>query len=199
MILRPPSKLAAGAGCALLVVVVVLGIRLAPYLPPPAGPFQVGTVLWDTIAPVRALLCRAGCCPLSVQLWYPAEPGTGDGLAPYRPEGAALLSAARWVRTGAILNAALSSHQVRYPVLVSLPGWAGCAARTPRSCRIWPAVASSLRGSVMMIRHVRAWIDRLAIPAATDMDFSSQAAFEHTLGVAHQKIERVAEGGLAHH
>jgi dienelactone hydrolase len=30
--------------------------------------------------------------------------------------------------------------------------------------------------------------------AATDMDFSSQTAFERTLGVAHQKIERVAKG-----
>src|SRR6202042_1113960 len=32
---------------------------------------------------------------------------------------------------------------------------------------------------------------------ATDMDFSSQAAFERTLAVAHQKIERVA--GAASH
>jgi dienelactone hydrolase len=30
---------------------------------------------------------------------------------------------------------------------------------------------------------------------STDMDFSSQAAAEHTLGVAHQKIERVANAG----
>ena len=39
--------------------------------------------------------------------------------------------------------------------------------------------------------------DRLAHAAATDMDFSSQAAFEHTLGIAHQKIERVS--GAASH
>ena len=40
-----------------------------------------------------------------------------------------------------------------------------------------------------------AGVDRsVGSTAATDMDFSSQTAFERTLGVAHQKIERVAKG-----
>jgi len=68
--------LAVAVGCAVLVFGIVLGIRFIPYLPPPAGPFPVGTVLWDIdrsgadwFSPAR------GGCPVSVQLWYPAEPG----------------------------------------------------------------------------------------------------------------------------
>jgi dienelactone hydrolase len=195
MILRPPSKLAAGAGCALLVVVVVLGIRLAPYLPPPTGPFRVGTVLWDIDrSGTGSFLSAGGGCPLSVQLWYPAEPGTGDGPAPYRPEGATLLSAARWARTGAILNAALSSHHVRYSVLVSLPGWAGLRGENTTFVQDLASRGFIVAG-IGYDDPACAGIDRsVGNTGATDMDFSSQAAFEHALGVAHQKIERVAKG-----
>ena len=64
MIFRTSCELAS-VGCALLVVVFVVGIRLVPYLPPPAGPFRVGTVLWDidrsgtdSIPSVRAEVAR---------------------------------------------------------------------------------------------------------------------------------------------
>ena len=183
------------AVCAALIFGVVLGIRLIPYLPPPAGPFQVGTILWDIDRTgTDSFTSTRGGCPLSVQLWYPAERGSGDGRAPYRPSGAALLSAARWVRTSATLNAALSSRRVRYPVLVSLPGWAGLRGENTTFVQDLASRGFIVAG-IGYGDPACAGVDRSAgAAAATDMDFSSQAAFEHTLGIAHQKIERVAEG-----
>jgi dienelactone hydrolase len=181
------------AGCAALVVVIVLGIHLVPYLPPPAGPFQVGTVLWGiNRSSTGSFPSDRGGCPVSVQLWYPAEPGTGDGRAPYRPAGDGLLSAARWVRTGATLNAALSQHRMRYPVLLSLPGWVGSLGENTTFVQ---DLAS--RGFVVAALGYDdpacAGMNRSAGNTdATDMDFSSQAAFERTHRVADQKIERVA-------
>jgi dienelactone hydrolase len=191
---RASWKLPLVAGCALLVIVFVLGISLVPYLPPPAGPFRVGTVLWDIDrSGAGSFLSAGGGCPLSAQLWYPAAPGTGDGPAPYRPAGDGLLSAARWVRTGATLRAALSRDRLRYPVLLSFPGWAGSRVENT-------AFMQDLASRGFVVAGIGyddpacAGADRSAADdAATEMDFSSQAGFEHTLGVAHQKIARVAE------
>ena len=130
---------------------------------------------------------------MSVQLWYPAQPETGDGRAPYRPEGAAILSAERWLRTSAAMNAKLSSHLPRYPVVLSLPGWDGFRNENTTfvqdlASRGFIVVAIGYDGPTC------AGVDGSPTNApATDMDFSSQAAFEHTLGVADQKIVRVAE------
>jgi dienelactone hydrolase len=151
--------------------------------------------LWETDRTgTESFSSARGGCPLSVQLWYPAERGSGDGRAPYRPSGAALLSAARWVRTSATLNAALSSRRVRYPVLVSLPGWAGLRGENTTFVQDLASRGFIVAG-IGYDDPACAGVDRSAgAAAATDMDFSSQAAFEHTLGIAHQKIERVAEG-----
>jgi dienelactone hydrolase len=194
MMLRASWELPVVTGCALLVIMFVLGIRLVPYLPPPAGPFRVGTVLWDIDRSGRGSLPSArGDCPLSVQLWYPAEPETGDGPAPYRP-GAALLSAERWARTGATLNAALLSHRTRYPVLVSFPGWAGVRGENTTFVQDLASRGFIVAG-IGYDDPACAGVDgSVGDAAATDMDFSSQAAFERTLGIAHQKIERVAKG-----
>ncbi len=154
----------------------------------------MGTVLWGVNRTgTVSIRSPRGSCPVSVQLWYPAKPGTGDGPAPYRPAGAGLLSAARWVRTGATLNAALSPDRMRYPVLLSLPGWAGSRGENT-------TFVQHLASSGFIVVGIGyddpacAGVDGPAGDAtATVMDFSSQPAFEHTLGVAHQKIERVAE------
>jgi dienelactone hydrolase len=194
MMLRASWELPVVTGCALLVIMFVLGIRLVPYLPPPAGPFRVGTVLWDIDRSGRGSLPSArGDCPLSVQLWYPAEPGTGDGPAPYRP-GAALLSAERWARTGATLNAALLSHRTRYPVLVSFPGWAGVRGENTTFVQDLASRGFIVAG-IGYDDPACAGVDgSVGDAAATDMDLSSQAAFERMLGIADQKIERVAKG-----
>jgi dienelactone hydrolase len=168
-----------------------MGIHLIPYLPPPTGPFQVGTVLWGIES--GSLPSASGGCPVSVQLWYPAERGAGDGRAPYRPEGAGLFAAARWVRTNAILNAAVSSQRSRYPVLVYLPAWDGSQGENT-------VLLQDLASRGFIVAAIGyddlacAGVDEsVSSAAATGLDFSSQAAFEHTVGVAHQKIERVSK------
>jgi dienelactone hydrolase len=130
---------------------------------------------------------------VSVQLWYPAEPGSGNGRAPYRPAGAGLLSASRRVRTGATLNAALSSRSVRYPVLVSLPGWAGLRGENTTFVQDLASRGFIVAG-IGYDEPACAGADRSASnDAAAKLDLSSQAAFVRTLGVAHQKIDRVAQ------
>jgi dienelactone hydrolase len=167
-----------------------MGIHLIPSLPPPAGPFQVGTVLWG-IDPGSLPLARGGC-PVSVQIWYPAEPGSGDGRAPYRPDGASVFSAARWVRTSATLNAAVSSQRSRYPVVMYLPAWDGSQGENT-------VLVQDLASRGFIVAAIGyddpacAGVERSARdPPSTGIDLSSQSAFEHTVAVAHQKIERVA-------
>ena len=87
----------------------------------------------------------------------------------------------------------------RYPVLLSLPGWNGLRGENTTFVQ---DLAS--RGFVIAAigydDPACAGVDVSAGGAvATDMDFSSEAAFEHTLAVAHEKINRVAEGGFACH
>lgn len=183
----------AAAVCAALAFGIVLGMHLIRGLPPPAGPFQVGTVLWDVSHSGKGSPPgESGACPVSVQLWYPAEPRSADGRAPYRPNGASLFSAARWVRTGATLNAAVSSRRSRYPVLVYLPAWGGSQGENTLLVRDLASrgfIVAAIGYDDPACAGVNGSPDG---GAGTDMDFSSQAAFEHTVGVAHQKIERVA-------
>jgi len=151
-------------------------------------------VLWDIDRPEMGSRPSKGkACPVSVQLWYPAQPGSGDGRAPYDFAGPSLLSGLRWVRTSASLNAALASHGGRYPVLVSLPGWAGLRFE---NTTLVQDLAS--RGFVVVAlgydHPACAGMDgSVGDAAAARMDFSSPAAFERTLGVARRKIQGVAE------
>jgi dienelactone hydrolase len=184
----------AAAGFAGLVFGIVLRNHLIPHLPPPAGPFSVGTVLWeiDPSAAGSSSSARGGC-PLSVQLWYPAKPGSGDGRAPYRPSGAPSISLERWVRTSATLKAALPSDRVRYPVILSLPAWDGA----PGYNTVFAQDLAS-RGFVVVAlgydNPACAGVDdSTGNPSATAIDFSSQVAFEQTVKVAHLKIQTVAE------
>ena len=137
-------------------------------------------------------------CPLSVQLWYPAEPGSGDGPAPYRPEGAALLSAERWVRTGAILNAALSSRRTRYPVLVSVPGWAGLRSENTTFVQDLASRGFIVAG-IGYDDPACAGVDRSAAMPATDIDFSSQAGVRTHARRRPSEDRESRKGGLAYH
>jgi dienelactone hydrolase len=79
-------------------------------------------------------------------------------------------------------------------VLLSFPGWAG--VRDENTTFVQDLAS---RGFIVVgIGYddpACAEVDRsVGSTAATDMDFSSQTAFERTLGVAHQKIERAAKG-----
>jgi dienelactone hydrolase len=82
---------------------------------------------------------------------------------------------------------------MRYPVLVSLPGWAGSRGENTTFVQDLASRGFVVAG-IGYDDPACAGVDGSAGNAAsTDVDFSSQAAFEHTLGVAHRKIERVAE------
>ena len=82
---------------------------------------------------------------------------------------------------------------MRYPVLVSLPGWAGVRGENTTFVQ---DLAS--RGFIVVAigydDPACTGVSRSAGDApATNIDFSSQAAFDNTLGIAHQKIDRVAK------
>ena len=81
---------------------------------------------------------------------------------------------------------------MRYPVVVSLPAWDGA----PGYNTVFVQELASRGFIVAAVGYddpACAGVDRSAGNAPTGIDFSSQAAFEHTVDVAHQKIQRVAE------
>jgi dienelactone hydrolase len=173
--------------------VAAIAIHVRPKLPLPAGQFHVGTVIWDLgSADALALASDAGYCQVTVQLWYPAEPGTGRERPPYDWRTRSLLSAERWVATDAGLDAQLATMQARYPVLLYFPGWDGKRAA-------YTAIVQDLASRGFIVAAIGydsadcALPNRVvASPRATDMDFSSTAAFDWTVQVADTKITRVA-------
>jgi dienelactone hydrolase len=179
------------AGIAIAVVAAL--VRIYPELPPPAGSFPVGTTRWDAgLGGAAGSAPDAGRCSVTVQLWYPAEPGTGVGPVPYDWGDEGFLSAARWVKTGANLDAAVAAAQARYPVLLYFPQWGG--GPVP-----YAAMARDLASRGFIVAVVGydapdcASPDGAATPLGTgDLDFSSAAAFARTVEMADTKITRVA-------
>ena len=176
-----------------LTAAAALAIHVQPKLPPPAGPFLVGTVEWEQGSREKsAVMFDAHSCGITTQLWYPAEPGTGSGRAPYNPGKTNLLSAQRWVTTSAALGAQVATMQPRYPVLLYFPSWDGNrVAHT--------AIVQDLASRGFVVAAVGYDFEDCARPdlesassLTTDMDFSSAAAFKWTVQVADTKIVRVA-------
>jgi dienelactone hydrolase len=78
-------------------------------------------------------------------------------------------------------------------VLLSLPGWAGLRGENTTFVQDLASRGFIVAG-IGYDDPACAGVDRAAgNAAATDIDFSSEAAFERTLGIARQKIERVAK------
>jgi dienelactone hydrolase len=177
----------------ILIAVITTLVRNYPELPPAAGSFLVGTTRWDAaLRSAAGSASHAGRCSVTVQLWYPAEAGTGVGPAPYEWGDKGLLSAARWVESGANLDAAVSDAQARYPVLLYFPQWGG--GPVP-----YAAMARDLASRGFIVALVGydapdcAGPDGAATSAhAADLDFSSAAAFERTVKIADTKITLVA-------
>ena len=173
--------------------VAAVAFHVRPKLPLPAGQFHVGTVTWDVgSADASALASDADHCQISVQLWYPAERGTGRGRPPYDWRTRSLLSAERWVATDAELDAQLATFQARYPVLLYFPGWDG-------KREAYTAIVQDLASRGFIVAAIGYDSADCALPnavvgspRATDMDFSSAAAFHWTVQVADTKITRVA-------
>jgi predicted dienelactone hydrolase len=111
-----------GALVVMAVVAGTLGIaaRVAFGLPPPSGPYPVGTT---TLALDRAAEHDAPGGTYTVTLWYPSEPSKAN--APYGPSGPGLKNSIyhHLVRTYASGDAPFTRRPGRFPVLLYVAGW----------------------------------------------------------------------------
>lgn len=130
-----------------LCLYVILSAALPSLLPvftfaEPQGPYKVGTttmMLEDERREEAATEDRTDRRRLMIQIWYPAEAGTGIGRAPYIEhlptvlEGLRqsismppfLLSQLKYVQPHAMQDAEISRDQERYPVLLFSHGLSG--------------------------------------------------------------------------
>ncbi len=186
-------------GLAVLVVASIVAwlttAAVLPHLPPPAGPFAVGTVLWNARPPDFSGSTQvAAACRLTTQLWYPAEPASGQMRAPYS-WSAGLLSVRHWVRIPAILGAPVATAQSRYPVLLFLPGWSG--GRGENTALVQDLASRGFIVLAIGYDSPTCMQDEGSFQVgASDMDFSSPTAFERTVQLANRKISRVAVGAV---
>ena len=178
---------------AIVIAVVWALVRVYPELPSPAGSFPVGTTRLDAGSRGAAgSPSDPGICNITVQLWYPADLGTGVGPAPYDWRDEGILSAARWVKTSANLDAAVATAQARYPVLLYFPQWDGAPVPYAAMARDFAS-----RGFIVAVVGYDApdcarADGAAASSTASDLDFSSAAAFARTVEIADTKIDRVA-------
>ncbi len=142
---HPKIRILAGAtGLLLLLIAVSLSGYLFPVFKfeKPTGPHAVGTVSRYWIDSSRRRDWTAGSPyprELMVQIWYPAEPQTGTGKAPYHPNieyliaelartfglPRMMLSNFNYVRSDSLASAQLSMARRHYPVLLFSHGFNG--------------------------------------------------------------------------
>jgi hypothetical protein len=136
-------------GLALLALVLAVGLPAllpVPQLDDPGGAFSVGTATLHLVDESRQdpYAPEPGQArELMLQIWYPAEPGTGEGQAPWM-ESADLVAPAiaDWLSlppffldhltlavSSAELNAALPTGTDRYPVILFSHGYGGFRAQ----------------------------------------------------------------------
>jgi len=123
----------------------------------PGGPYEIGTrdLLWvDPARPERYTRDPTDRRKLPVQVWYPAAAPTNSDRAPYIHSMAAFgassaLKALGNVRTNATMDAALSSAERKYPIIVYSHG-----AGWPRFSATFIAEYLASRGYVVFaIEH----------------------------------------------
>ena len=194
MTVRAQRGIAAVIVSAAIVIAVVWAlVRVYPELPSPGGSFPVGTTRWDAgLRGAAGSPSDPGLCSITVRLWYPADPGTGVGPAPYDWRDEGILSAARWVKTGANLDTAVATAQARYPVLLYFPQWDGAPVPYAAMARDFAS-----RGFIVAVVGYDApdcaKVDGAAVSSTgSDLDLSSAAAFARTVEIADTKITRVA-------
>jgi predicted dienelactone hydrolase len=139
------TRIMAGAiGMLLLITAVLLPAYVFPVFKfgKPTGPYKVGTVSRYWIDHYRRSEWTRGSVDpreLMVQIWYPAEPGTGTGIAPYHPHVKYLtdelartfglprlmLSNFYYVMSNSLPNAQISTARQHYPVLLFSHGFNG--------------------------------------------------------------------------
>ena len=134
----------------LLICSALLWALPVPTLPVPPGPYPVGTQSFYWVDETRLEVYSPDADKVyasnpsearrvMVQVWYPAVPDSGDGLAPYLPDGkldaralatsfgfpAFFLDHFALAKTNSLFNARLATCFDQWPVLVFSHGWDG--------------------------------------------------------------------------
>ncbi len=134
----------------LLIFTVLPWALPVPSFPAPPGPYPVGTQSFYWVDETRLEVYSPDADQIyannpseprrvMVQVWYPAVPDSGDGLAPYLPDGrlaaralstsfgfpAFFLDHFSLAKTNSLLNARLATCFDQWPLLVFSHGWDG--------------------------------------------------------------------------
>jgi predicted dienelactone hydrolase len=136
---RGKNRITAGIGISVFIIAWILPAYFFPVFTfqRPTGPFAVGTVSRCWIDESRQAEKKGR--RLMLQIWYPAEPGTGSGIARYHPnvdylasELAGALGLPRLmfgnllqVKTNSLLQARLAGARQQYPLLLFSHGLNG--------------------------------------------------------------------------
>jgi len=126
---------------------VILPVLLpVPSVPPPTGPYAVGTVTLELVDDARAEIYADGAgAPrrFLIQIWYPALPERSDRRAPWMEDAGIVAPAiAGWLglpsffldhlelaHTSSSLEAPVDPSGAPYPLLVFSHGWGGFRAQ----------------------------------------------------------------------
>jgi dienelactone hydrolase len=159
---------------------LALGGHFATALPAPSGPFPVGVA---TLELAREPAAGASPGTFEVELWYPSA--TAGERAPYgtgRP-GFARLVYHSVLRSHATRDAPLARGDASFPLVLYVAGWGG--QRTDNTI-----LAEELASHGFVVAAFGDLIhdDPPLEPLAAPADFSSQAAYEATLRLAHARI-----------
>ncbi len=171
-----------------------------PTLPMPGGSFSVGV----THLSVTHTGTRKDGQPLTrqiaVEVWYPTEPQAGGSPVQYRPTGTSLrFSRKPNDRPNARENAPFVTGTASYPLLLYIPSWSG---QRTENVVLLSSLAS--HGYVVAAMDypdgevIRPDVSDLPTPAdlAAPMEFSSEAAYRHTLERAELRVRSQAKDAI---
>jgi predicted dienelactone hydrolase len=135
-----------GAAVVVAAAAALPGLLPVPEVPPPTGPYAVGTVTLELVDDTRAEIYADGAAGprrFLVQVWYPALPERSDQPAPWMDNvGIVAPAIAEWLslpsffldhlelaRTSSYLEAPVDPAGAPYPLLIFSHGWGGFRAQ----------------------------------------------------------------------
>lgn len=157
---------------------------MIPRLPGLLGRFPVGTFLLSE--PSSAAAHDRGGCRLTGQFWYPALP-TRNPIYRY-DRSASILSTRHWIKTDARARAPVAHDGSPYPLLLFFPGWSG--GRNGNTALVQDLAS---RGFVVLTLGYGAPACAGLSSVSEAMDFSSEAGFRRTYGIAQSRLVYVPQ------